>query len=433
MMPSMRTQHNVSPAARAGFAAASPSGRLPECIATLSAASTRPQTSPLSPELPADWLAPAAAFLASLQAHLAASPEQIDAAGLSATLERIPSLAGHMDIEGLARVFEAAMGQAAVSAAVTADRRLRGRRRAVTALAAAAVAPGVEFAPMAEAVARLGRKTPVVARLSSAEWEKVAVALRERGQFSAHVESHRFLATVQEKCARALALRTEEAGPGKRAFVDRDSFIRDLRRVAIEEGIETTGPAGAGTVRDIRSLKRLGLIYDMQTQSAAGFSRWKMDHDADVLDEFPAYRLGPSTAAAPRSEAEWRDRWMVAGGSVQWRGATRVAMAALKTSPVWLALSRFGTPWPPFDFGSTRELLDLDRGEAQSLGLLDAGGSVPQWRDGSGSMAFNRRLEASVADLGAEATGMLEERFGDQVEIVDGVARWTGDSGEDGA
>jgi hypothetical protein len=161
---------------------------------------------------------------------------------------------------------------------------------------------------------------------------------------------------------------------------------------------------------------------------------WDWTAQRDTFIRFAQRRaLGPSTAAAPRSEAEWRDRWMVAGGSVQWRGATRVAMAALKTSPVWLALSRFGTPWPPFDFGSTRELLDLDRGEAQSLGLLDAGGSVPQWRDGSGSMAFNRRLEASVADLGAEATGMLEERFGDQVEIVDGVARWTGDSGEDGA
>ncbi len=376
--------------------------------------------------LPHAWIAPVAAAVASLRSRLAGSPPPVAHDTAAATIERIPELIAAMDTDALAGIFEAAMGQAAVSAAIIALRR-RYRRQPLAALSAAALEPGVAFAPMADAVARIDRKTPVAARLSSAQWARVPLALRERAQFSAHVESIRFLSSVQDKLARSLAMQAETLPGGRTALVNRDSFIRDMRRIAIEEGIETTGPAGRGTIRDIRSVKRLGLIYDMQTDSAAGYARWRMDHDPDVLDAFPAYRLGPSSAAQPRPESAWRQRWMQAGSSVGWQGASRIDMVALKTSPIWTALSEFGTPWPPFDYGSTRELEDVDREEAEALGILPPNAAVPGFdRQGSTPAAFNDTLEASVADWRPDQIATMQSAFGDQVQLRDGKLAWQG-------
>jgi hypothetical protein len=396
-----------------------------------------------APALPVGWLAPLQAFWESLAARLA-DPGVSDATALAtieASLARMPELLDAMDVDALADQFEAAMGQAAVIS--MRDRlRLRAYSARVTGAALAVFSAsgpernGVAFAPMLDAVAKLDRKTAVTSKLSSAEWARVALELRERAFFSARVESARFLAVAQDKLRKRLALEREQVGDGKEAFVNRDSFIRDMRRIAVEEGIQTSDASGRGTVRDIRSVKRLGLIYDMQTESAAGFARWKMDNDADVLDEFPAYRLGPSTARVPRPEAEWRARWNAAGASVGWQGASRVDLAALKTSPIWSALSRFGTPWPPFDYGSSRMLEDVDRDEAAALNLVSRTGPVPSFpgggRDIDGAtgrgMGFNATLEASVTDVPPALRDWVVGQFGDRVREKDGRLQWLGGS-----
>jgi hypothetical protein len=94
---------------------------------------------------------------------------------------------------------------------------------------------------------------------------------------------------------------------------------------------------------------------------------------------------------------------------------------ALKTDPVWKKLSRFGTPWPPFDYGSGMGLRDLSRRDAVALGLLEKGERVePIEAD------FTDKMEAGVKDLGPKMQSALKRSFGDQVEIVDGVAKWVG-------
>ena len=60
------------------------------------------------------------------------------------------------------------------------------------------------------------------------------------------------------------------------------------------------------------------------------------------------------TRSKPR---EWRIRWNDARRSLG-EGNTSATYAesdhgpfkALKNDPVWSAISRFGNPWPPFDF-----------------------------------------------------------------------------------
>ena len=47
-------------------------------------------------------------------------------------------------------------------------------------------------------------------------------------------------------------------------------------------------------------------------------------------------------------------------------------MVARKDAPVWLALSDFGHPFPPFSFDRSMWTRDVERNEAERLGLLNA-------------------------------------------------------------
>lgn len=276
------------------------------------------------------------------------------------------------------------------------------------------------IAPLAEAVKRINAKTPIGSVLTSAQWEGMPHALRTRAQLSARVESARVMSTIQDKLAKRIGLLREEVAHGE-AIVSRDSFIRDVRAIARAEGIETQDGNYTGTIRDIRSVARLGLIFDTQMQMAYEHAGWKMGQDPDVLNEFPAQRfLRVMTVEKPREG--WPERWQAAGDSVNWEGALPAPMIALKTSGIWEALSRFGDPWPPFDYGSGMGLEDVDREEAEALGLVQPGEVVePIEAD------FNANLEASVQGLSPSMLDELQRVFGDQIEVVDGAARWVGE------
>jgi hypothetical protein len=157
----------------------------------------------------------------------------------------------------------------------------------------------------------------------------------------------------------------------------------------------------------------------MQTNQAQEFSRWKMDQDPDVLNAYPAQRfVRIEDRLHPRED--WPDRWDAAAGAVDFEGVAQNTreMVALKTSPIWAALSVFGTPWPPFDFGSGMGLEDVSRSEAEDFGILSPSDDlVPIEED------FNASLEAGISDLSAVVLDWLKSAFGNQVEIGNGKIR----------
>lgn len=273
----------------------------------------------------------------------------------------------------------------------------------------------VLIAPLAEAVAKIDARTPIGAALRSDQWADVPVALRERAQFSANVESVKLLQAIQDKLQKRIGLVREQVANGD-ALVDRTSFIADIRAIAVAEGVQTAGKDGAGTIRDIRSSARLGLIFDQQTRSAAGFADWKMGQDADVLDAFPAQEL---VRIEDRQEPrDWPSRWLAAGGPMF---GTR--MIALKTDQIWAKISRFGTPWPPFDFNSGMGVEDVSRAEAEDLGLIAPSGPVAAAAPAA-VPSFNDNLQASVGDLNPALVAQLQQAFGPQIEIVGSIIRW---------
>lgn len=267
--------------------------------------------------------------------------------------------------------------------------------------------------PIADAIAKLDRRTPVGAALRSADWEEVPLALRDRAFFSATVTNAQVLSEAKRRLSDSVGLRTETLPNGKTAFVDRSSFIGDMRKLVTDLGLSDE----SGGLTDLASQRRLGLIFDQNTQEAFGYARAKAGQSEGALAAFPAQEL-IRIEDRQKPRGDWAERFVRAGGRV-----IAGRMVALKTDPVWAKLSRFGTPWPPFDFGSGMGVQDVDYDEAVALGLIQDGelpkASLPE---------FNSQLEASAQDLAPDLITQLQRTFGDAIDLVDGILRWKGGS-----
>lgn len=261
------------------------------------------------------------------------------------------------------------------------------------------------------------RKRAVVGSpLGTEQWAQLDLAIRERSFFSAKVESVRLLQAMQDGIDTALAqVRREGKGldGGAGAFQGRTRFVQEMQALARELGLAPQDPALAGTIQDITSTRRLRLIYDFQIESAQEFARWQAGQDPDVLDAFPAQEF-VRVAARVKPRMNWRERWAEAGGELF---AGR--MIAAKNSETWARLSRFGTAWPPFDFGSGMGLREIRRRDAEKLGVIAPGALVqPIARD------FNEGLQASVQSIAPKLQAKLKSAFGDQLVIEGGAAKF---------
>ncbi len=267
--------------------------------------------------------------------------------------------------------------------------------------------------PLADAIASISARTPIGSALRSADWANVPLGLRESAQFSAGVESLRVLQRIQDRVLQMVKMERSKLESGAEgAFFDRAKFIAELRKIAREEGLTPVDPADRDTLRDITSEGRLGMIFDIQTQRAAEFARWKMEQDADVLDPYPAQELiRVESRKVPR---RWLARWTAAGGQLY--GGR---MVARKDDAIWRRISRFGTPWPPFDFQSGMGLEDVSREDAERIGALEPGAVVaPQ--DGR----FTDEMQASVRGISPRLRTALGTIFGDQVQFDGDTVKW---------
>ena len=264
------------------------------------------------------------------------------------------------------------------------------------------------------ALQRVLSKTPVAARLTSKEWGDVPLALRERAQLSARVDDLQVTQGIQDLLTDWIKQDPEKA------FQNRGRFVRDMR-VAMGAPPPEEGQSLISQMMDITSERRLGLIYDFQTQDAYEYGRWKMGNDPDVIDEFPAQEL--VRAAGRKVPRDWVQRWTDAGGEL-----VDGRMIALKSDPIWRKISAFGRPWPPFDFGSGMGLDDVSIDEAIDFGLMREGDKIE-----SGEKGFNDDLEASVKGLSGDKKAWLRENFGDQIKVRGDTARWsdTADAGNE--
>lgn len=133
---------------------------------------------------------------------------------------------------------------------------------------------------------------------------------------------------------------------------------------------------------------RQRLILETNVNKAAGYA-WYESVRGDVGN--PAQELVRFENA--REPRDWKTRWRNAWASLpasERRKALPDRMIALTDCAIWRALSRWGDPYPPFDYRSGMDVVPVDYETAVSLGLL-APGEVPE-RGESAGFGYKREL-----------------------------------------
>ena len=247
--------------------------------------------------------------------------------------------------------------------------------------------------PFAEAIESRLVRTLLPTDLRTDLLQTIPAELRERAVFSAGVQSVETLQKVSDVVD---------------ALV-RGEINRADARQTLKEQLGSLGDEVDETdLTDLRSDARLNLILDTNLEMAQGYGSWKQGQDPAILDQWPAQEL--IRVIDSRVPRDWPSRWAEAGG--QFFGDR---MIALKNDPIWLRISRFGLPYPLFDFNSGMDFADVDRETAIEAGLIDDNTELlPQDRD------FNTDLQASPEVRSASLREAL-------AEALQGIARFDGE------
>lgn len=170
----------------------------------------------------------------------------------------------------------------------------------------------------------------------------------------------------------------------------------------------------AGGLQDLSSDRRIDLILNTQAEMSAGYARQQAAQDPDILDLFPADELYRQKTG--KSQRDWMTRWNDARSDLGTATTATVARSkngpfiALKNDPIWVAISRFGNPFPPFDYQSGMWVRDADPDEAERLGVTGTPKPSPMKRiDEDVTVSAPKGYPQSIVDammksLGGRAT-----------------------------
>jgi len=251
-----------------------------------------------------------------------------------------------------------------------------------------------------------GGKQVAPRALSSAEWALVDAQIRERAFFMAGVDNARILQAFQD-AAREIAAGRMSLPEGRRR----------LREFLEEIGYEPE-PGEEGGLHDLSSRRRLDVALKTNADLAAGWAQ----RQAGALDiANPGLELYRARQA--RAPRDWAVRWREAAEAVGWQGVARGgALVALFCSPIWQQLSRFGYPYPPFDFNSGMWVRPVDADACEALGLLEDDGWMERQLAAAGE-GLNEGAEADCSGLGDDVLAQLGEALQGVADVADGVAR----------
>ena len=189
----------------------------------------------------------------------------------------------------------------------------------------------------------------------------VEAQVRERAFFMAGVENARILQDFKDAA--------RDVAAGKLTANEARKRLRGALHAAGYEPAEDE----RGGIHDLSSRRRMEVTLRTNVDMARGWmQREQMKKDKSQ----PGLRLfRAQDAEQPR---DWSRRWAEAAQAVDWQGVARGGeMVALIDSPIWVELSRFGNPYPPFDFGSKMRVKAVPYAECARLGLLEGGDFAP--------------------------------------------------------
>lgn len=255
------------------------------------------------------------------------------------------------------------------------------------------------------AYGKILQKALAASDLDSSQWNRVQAGLRDRAFFSSQVASARLLHAMRSEVAKVT-----EGGKSE------SEVRRDLRKYITHAD---RGPEeNRGTIKDIFTKARLDVIIDTNRRQARGFAQHMEATTNGALRAFPAYEF--VRVYERKQKRNWIARWTAAGGK-RYAGNR---MIALKTDPIWSRISAFGTPYPPFDWGSGMGVEDVTRSECLALGVIDE--DTPDQTPPTADFNSGMQAEVPMHDDEPEAR-RLKDIFGDQIRFDGNTVHWQGE------
>lgn len=198
------------------------------------------------------------------------------------------------------------------------------------------------------------RRENAPATLSSEEWSNIPSEIRERSFFMSKVAEAEVLGFYRSQIDAVLRGEIGEGEAEKR----------------IHMWLQKRGykpPEGkAGGLQDLSSLARINVVIRTNVAMARGHAQWVRKQTA--IRAFPCQEF---KRISPRQEPrDWDRTWSEAKKALAHiPGVHPILKIALLNHPIWVAISRFGNPYPPFDFGSGMGVESVSRTEALKLGF----------------------------------------------------------------
>ena len=192
--------------------------------------------------------------------------------------------------------------------------------------------------------------------MSSADWEWMSAGIKDRAFWVSRCESLDFVDTCHKTISDLLANAKGASG----AVTSRAEVVSAIMQAARKAGLDT----GSASITNHGSVARANVIIDTNAGMAAGYATAIQSNSYGARLAFPAQELVRiEERQVPRS---WQNIWRQHGGKIYPGGR----MIALKEDPIWSAISRFGNPYPPFDYNSGMGVDDVSYDEALKLGVL---------------------------------------------------------------
>lgn len=248
-------------------------------------------------------------------------------------------------------------------------------------------------------------------------WSKVQAGLRDRAFFSSQVTQTKILYAMRQNVA-------ELVSGGK----SESEVRRDLREYLLKIGYDADADlqpgekSRRGTIKDLMTKARLDVMMRTNADQARGYAAHLRATSAGAILAAPAYEL--VRVERRKAERDWDTRWEDAAKKVGWEGVARNGShIALKTSPIWAALSRFGNPFPPFDFNSGMGVRNVRKSVCREIGLLgpDEQPKIPETPDFNGHLAERVPFNGNTKEF-----KRLQDIFGDQISHENGEIKWRG-------
>lgn len=267
----------------------------------------------------------------------------------------------------------------------------------------------------------------------SADLRLLSSQMRRRMLFAARTTNADFLQELDSVLDDMLSGKINQA-TGRWRLMKKLAELGYDPAVGFPQDFANVPPAERGSLQDISSRRRLDLMLETNQRQIANYGRMVDGNRPAQLEMFPAWEfVRLYHREVPRGSEEsrtvgWDVRWIEAGDSVNWHGAIKSPMVALKSSPIWQALGdgingkyhdSLGQPYPPFAFSSGWGWLATARARCVELGLISAATAVAPMRAelAPGVADWQRALRnlgpdfkaQLLADLDAERAAAREE------------------------